>query len=69
MNTPGVSSGPPYRGQFLDVLIRGPQRGQSDLLGELGELWIGQQGDVSQQLVTRVPEDGDKPLVITCPLR
>lgn len=47
---------PTHRGQLLDVLVRGPQRRQADLLGELSELGVRQQRNVSQELVTRVPE-------------
>lgn len=45
-----------HGGQFLDVLVRRAQRRQTDLLRELSELWIGEQRNVTEQLVTRVPE-------------
>lgn len=45
---------PPHRRQPLDVLVRRSQRRQSDLLGELGELGVGEERHVAQQLVTRV---------------
>lgn len=43
-------------GQFLNILIRRSQGSQADLLGELSESGVCQQGDVSQELVARVPE-------------
>lgn len=45
-----------HRGQFLDVLVGRSQRSQTDLLRELSELRIGQQRNVTQQLVTRVSD-------------
>lgn len=43
-------------GQFLNILIRRSQGSQTDLLRELSKLWICQQRNVTQQLVTRVTE-------------
>jgi len=43
-----------HRGQLLDFFVGGTQRGQSNLLRELGEAGIGQQGHVTQQLVNGV---------------
>lgn len=56
----GVTSGRrdlhTHRGEFLDVIIRRSERCQPDLLRELSELWISQQGNVTKQLMTRVTE-------------
>jgi len=41
-------------GQFLDVVIAGPEGGEADFLGELGKCRIGKEGHVTNQLVTHV---------------
>ena len=60
MNPEGVSkvssSKTTYRGELLQVLVRGSKRGQPDLLGELCEGWICQQRHVPEYLVAAVPE-------------
>ena len=42
------------RGQFGDLLFRGAQRGETELLRELREAGVGQERHVTQQLVTTV---------------
>lgn len=44
----------PYRSNSLDVLVRCAQRGQSDLLRELGELGVGKERHMAEKLVTNV---------------
>ena len=41
-------------GQLLNVVIRGAERGQADLLTELGEGGVSEQRHVTQELVTDV---------------
>ena len=41
-------------GELLDELVRGPEAGQADLLAELGEGGVREQGHVPQQLVAHV---------------
>ena len=48
---------PVHRGQLLDLGVGRAQRGQADLLGELGEARVGQQRHVSDQLVDAVPAE------------
>lgn len=43
-----------HGGQFLDVVLRSPQTGQSQLLRELGKGRVGEERHVTQQLVTHV---------------
>lgn len=43
-----------YGGELLDVLLGCSQTGQADLLRELGERRVSEEGDVTQQLVTHV---------------
>ena len=43
-----------HSGQLLDILIRCPQRGQTNLLGELGKAVVAEERGVAQQLVTDV---------------
>lgn len=45
---------PINRGQFLDFLVGGAERSEADLLGELGEAWIGQQRHMPQELVDAI---------------
>ena len=40
--------------ELLDLLVAGAERSQTDLLRELGKVWIGQQGYVTEELVDRV---------------
>lgn len=49
-----------YSGQFLNLLIGGAQRGESDFLRELGERCVGQQRHVSQELVDAIAEKKKK---------
>lgn len=44
----------PYRGQFVDVIVGGAERGEANLLRELGKTGIGQQRHVAEQLVATV---------------
>ena len=44
----------PHRGKLLDILIRCPQRGQSNLLGELSKAGVTKQGNMAEQLVTDI---------------
>lgn len=43
-----------YGGELLDELVRGAEGGESDLLGELGEGGVGEEGDVADELVADV---------------
>ncbi len=43
-----------YGGQLLDEVVRGSERGEPDLLGELGEGRVGEERDVADQLVADV---------------
>lgn len=40
-----------YRGELFDFFIGGAQRGQTNLLGELGKAGIGQQWHMTQELM------------------
>ena len=44
----------PYRGQLLDVVVGGSERGQPDLLRKFGEGRIGEQRHMADQLVADV---------------
>ena len=43
-----------YRGEFPEILIVHPERCDPNVLGELGDLLVGQQGDVANQLVAAI---------------
>ena len=43
-----------YGGQLLDEVVRSSERGEPDLLGELGEGRVGEERDVADQLVADV---------------
>ena len=46
-----------YGGHLFDVGIRGSQRGEADVLRELGKLWLSQHRHMAQQLMNTVSAD------------
>ena len=48
-----------HRGKLLQILISGTEGGQADLLRELCECYIGQEGHVAEDLVAAIAENPD----------